>query len=486
DCAIGSFGYQAGPGYDQATGWGSVDANNLATEWSLAAVGATSLALSADPASVAWSSPTQLTATVAAAGGGTPTGTVSFLWGATVLGEVSLAGSAGAATAAVTLQTAQIGVGNQVLTAVYGGDASFRGSTAVLTLNVIPPSNGSAVLASITPNPAFQTPTSSGALEWRLTVQLTEVAGTGTTLTRLTIDGTDYTSRIASFFGSAAIAPNGTLTATLSRASAAFPSTTRFEFAGVDASGRQWTQQVSAALNGPLLRAAMALSSAPQRVLGNPNADSSCQWSQQLTLQEQNGFPIQLKTFLAGSNDYSSQMQQYFGTTMLAPFGTLQATFCSSGITSDRTTMYAIGGVDDRGMVVTALATATLAAGTASGTTVAVAPATVTMTADASKNATASVAVTLTGGASQWTVSVFPSNRATAWLSVSPGSAAASSQLTLQASGTGLASGVYRATLIVQAPNGLPQVVEVPVTFIVGASGGATIAGVANGASFRT
>lgn len=34
DCSSGSFGYTAGPGYDQVTGLGSVDAYNLVTNWS--------------------------------------------------------------------------------------------------------------------------------------------------------------------------------------------------------------------------------------------------------------------------------------------------------------------------------------------------------------------------------------------------------------------------------------------------------------------
>jgi uncharacterized protein (TIGR03437 family) len=36
DCLIGSFGYNAGVGYDPATGLGSVDANNLVTSWAAA------------------------------------------------------------------------------------------------------------------------------------------------------------------------------------------------------------------------------------------------------------------------------------------------------------------------------------------------------------------------------------------------------------------------------------------------------------------
>jgi hypothetical protein len=37
NCPSGSLGYSAGPGYDLVTGWGSVDAYNLAMEWSVTA-----------------------------------------------------------------------------------------------------------------------------------------------------------------------------------------------------------------------------------------------------------------------------------------------------------------------------------------------------------------------------------------------------------------------------------------------------------------
>jgi subtilase family serine protease len=43
DCSTGSFGYTAGPGYDQVTGLGSIDANNLVTNWTSSANAAVTL-----------------------------------------------------------------------------------------------------------------------------------------------------------------------------------------------------------------------------------------------------------------------------------------------------------------------------------------------------------------------------------------------------------------------------------------------------------
>src|SRR5262249_58163675 len=68
------------------------------------------------------------------------------------------------------------------------------------------------------------------------------------------------------------------------------------------------------------------------------------------------------------------------------------------------------------------------------------------------------------------------------WLTVSK----SASGVPLAASAAGLSRGAYSATLVVQASGGLPQATYIPVTFVVGASDAVSIAGVTNGASFRT
>ena len=65
------------------------------------------------------------TVTVQAPGAGTPTGTVTFMDGATTLGTGTLNG-AGVAT----FTTTGLSVGHHNITAIYGGDASFNGSTS--------------------------------------------------------------------------------------------------------------------------------------------------------------------------------------------------------------------------------------------------------------------------------------------------------------------------------------------------------------------
>jgi hypothetical protein len=46
---------------------------------------------------------------------------------------------------------------------------------------------------------------------------------------------------------------------------------------------------------------------------------------------------VQLTRLLAGTTDLSNQIQNTFGTTHLAPFGTLEGTLCQGGITAPLT-----------------------------------------------------------------------------------------------------------------------------------------------------
>jgi uncharacterized protein (TIGR03437 family) len=106
------------------------------------------------------------------------------------------------------------------------------------------------------------------------------------------------------------------------------------------------------------------------------------------------------------------------------------------------------------------------------------------MSAGPSQSAAASVSVSLPSG-QPWTVSVFPANRKTGWLTVSQLSGTGPAQVNLAATAAGLANGVYTATLIFQSANTTPQYVNVPVTFTIGASSAIGIGGVAHGASYQ-
>jgi hypothetical protein len=92
------------------------------------------------------------TATVAISGGGagTPSGTVTFFDGGSSLGTGSLAAS-GLAT--ITLASLSVGAHNAI-TATYGGDANFAGSTSSAYLHTVNKANTSTGMTSA-PNPSL-------------------------------------------------------------------------------------------------------------------------------------------------------------------------------------------------------------------------------------------------------------------------------------------------------------------------------------------
>ena len=150
NCINGQLGYNAGVGYDRVTGLGSVDVYNLVTLWNNSAPVATTTIVTASVASISASNSTVLTATVEAASGtGSPTGSVSFSFGQTVLGTVALSGSAGSGTASLTLTGNQLAPGADAITASYSGSASFTGSSATLSIMV---ATGVPAAVSVTPS----------------------------------------------------------------------------------------------------------------------------------------------------------------------------------------------------------------------------------------------------------------------------------------------------------------------------------------------
>ncbi len=144
-CTIGSpncpnggvIGFNAGAGYDQATGWGSVNVTNLANDWNLVTpLGIGTLGsnvsvtiLAATPSSATAGATITLTATVTGTAG-TPTGTVQFVANNAALGSpvAVTAASATSATASYSWVTSCSTLGQQVLSASYSGDSSYLGS----------------------------------------------------------------------------------------------------------------------------------------------------------------------------------------------------------------------------------------------------------------------------------------------------------------------------------------------------------------------
>jgi hypothetical protein len=93
-----------------------------------------SITVTASPNPVLFGSQTTLTATVTGAASGTPTGTVTFKDGATVLGTSPVATVGGAQKASLAIST--LAAGAHSITATYSGDVRFASSTTASALTV--------------------------------------------------------------------------------------------------------------------------------------------------------------------------------------------------------------------------------------------------------------------------------------------------------------------------------------------------------------
>lgn len=170
DCPSGgSIGYNAGTGYDLASGWGSVDAMNLVQAWALvtpvaagnAGTEASTTTVTESTVSVMGGATVTVTATVANGGTATetaqPTGTVQFL--------VDNVASGGPATvtggvATLALATAGLASGSHSVVAAYSGDSVYAGSKGSILLDVV-----SATAADFTLTPATATVTAKAGTD---------------------------------------------------------------------------------------------------------------------------------------------------------------------------------------------------------------------------------------------------------------------------------------------------------------------------------
>jgi hypothetical protein len=338
DCKTGSYGYRAGPGYDQATGLGSIDINNLFKSWTAGPSGpgviSTTVSATASPAILLVSGSTNLTATVKAASGTVlPTGPVTFSVGKTVLGTASLSGVGGKATASLTVPGSALEPGDDTIMVAYGGASAFAPSSGSVFVTVLAPAGNSAtIVPSAVPNPIYQQAPDDDGYAWYYTLRLTETAGTATTLTAFSIDGTDYTQYISAWFGSKNLAAHGTLSVALRAKDLTVPADLVYSFSGVDANGKKWSQQLTVRFLGEQTAASMTLSSTPETIVRKPNGDPNCSadypFYQTLNLTETNGHDVKLTKFLAANLDLSDQLADWFGSTRLPAYGTLHANMC--------------------------------------------------------------------------------------------------------------------------------------------------------------
>jgi hypothetical protein len=119
--------WNAGPGYDLATGLGSLNANNLVNRWSSVSFSPTTTTLvSLSPATITHGQTVNVTVDVTSASG-TPTGSVALIGGPmSSLGITDFPLSSGSAAGSTNLLPG----GTYNVTARYGGDGAFGASTS--------------------------------------------------------------------------------------------------------------------------------------------------------------------------------------------------------------------------------------------------------------------------------------------------------------------------------------------------------------------
>ncbi len=167
----GQAGYNAAPGYDLATGLGSVNANNLVNGWGSVVFRSTTTQLQAASTQLQHGQPVNLSVTVAAKSG-TPSGAVSLLAGtaaAVVLGELN--------NGTYTGTLANLPGGSYSLQATYGGDGAYAASLSnALPITVAPEASSTSFAIDTFDNSGKLVPT--GSVSYSNVVYLqTSVAG---------------------------------------------------------------------------------------------------------------------------------------------------------------------------------------------------------------------------------------------------------------------------------------------------------------------
>jgi subtilase family serine protease len=183
----GSIGYSAGPGYDLATGWGSLNVAELINKWSIVtpagtstgsgATTGTNLSSTAITSSAALCSITgQQTLTITIANGSSaatlpnppaPTGTVKVLVDGTAPsdgGVVQLTNGVGTYQLA-----AQSKSGQHTITAVYSGDATYATSKGTLLADFVSSSNPDFALTPCTNSTTVASGATAAGIPFTLT-----------------------------------------------------------------------------------------------------------------------------------------------------------------------------------------------------------------------------------------------------------------------------------------------------------------------------
>ena len=178
-CTSTSVGYSTNVGYDQVTGLGSVDAYNLAVAWggggALPPQSIITINVLSNLNSIAQNDVALFTATAVGVNGATPEGVVDFQIGSVSLGSVRLVGSAGTATATLSVPGSSLPAGTWNLVARYGGPAGPNASVGVTVVPTVRNVSAAATIMGIANAASFTQQYAPGAY---LAIAGTQLAST--------------------------------------------------------------------------------------------------------------------------------------------------------------------------------------------------------------------------------------------------------------------------------------------------------------------
>ncbi len=202
-----TVGYDAAPGYDLATGLGSMDVNALVNNWQAASTGAattTALALgTGQSATVVHGTPINFQATVTCATDGTctaPTGTVAL--SATAATGSTVSAGAGqltplAQSGVANIPTATVPGGSYTVSARYGGDGKYSPSTSTSVPVTVTPEKSQTFVGALAGGYITSGAITVGyGLPWPIAIAVAGNSGYGfpTGSMTLTADGTPITT----------------------------------------------------------------------------------------------------------------------------------------------------------------------------------------------------------------------------------------------------------------------------------------------------
>jgi hypothetical protein len=255
DCTAGQYGYNAGPGYDQVTGLGSIDLASMFEAWSAATPipnPTTNVVVSVEPSPVykqapdkdgyAWFYRVYVSET-----GGAPARITTFSVDdsdlsdniAAWFGTVNLPAKG---VLSADLKWSDLDVPSDHVFTVSGIDSAGKPWSQQVTARFLGEKSGAAM--SLTSNPAVVTKTGKSDPNcpadhpFHQALVLKELNGTAVILNRFIAAGAENTDKIAGWFGSTRLPSLGTVQTGLCWAIQTTPATLSYEIDAVDDTGR--------------------------------------------------------------------------------------------------------------------------------------------------------------------------------------------------------------------------------------------------------